>query len=236
MDGSQLRKTGFEKELVYTKVVVRGKAVELLLKCVHMNDFGGTADDLETAIDAVMEEYGVSDRHLRRLISVCCDGINMGKYNGVVSQLKHVRLWLLIIHCVNHRLELAVKDSLREDPAVTEVSEVLLALYYLTRNSGTVKSLLAKIALELNVVCVAFVKSKGTRFQYHKYRALKALIVNYLLMYLLMEHYTCAGSKLGDSSMRSKMVNWLELFRKYKSLLLLQNIETNSSFSLRYAG
>ena len=100
MDGSQPRKTGFEKELVYTKVVVRGKAVELLLKCVHMNDFGGTADDLKTAIDAVMEEYGVSDRYLRRLISVCCDGasINMGKYNGVASQLKRVRLWLLIIH------------------------------------------------------------------------------------------------------------------------------------------
>ena len=40
-------------ELVYTKVVVRGKAVELLLKCVHMNDIGGTADDLKTAIDAL---------------------------------------------------------------------------------------------------------------------------------------------------------------------------------------
>ena len=47
MDGSQPRKTGFEKELVYTKVVVRGKAVGSLLKCVHMNDFGGTADDLQ---------------------------------------------------------------------------------------------------------------------------------------------------------------------------------------------
>ena len=80
IDGSQPRKTGFEKELVYTKVVVRGKAVELLLKCVHMNDFGGTADDLKTASDAVMEECGISDRYLRRLISVCCDGasINMG--------------------------------------------------------------------------------------------------------------------------------------------------------------
>ena len=30
---------GIEKELVYTKVKVRGKAVELLLKCVHTNLF-----------------------------------------------------------------------------------------------------------------------------------------------------------------------------------------------------
>ena len=122
-----------------------------------------------------MEEYGVSDQYLRRLVSVCCDGasINMGKYNGVASQLKRVRLWLLIIHCVNHRLEYCkVKDGLKQDPAVTEVSEVLLALYYLTRNSGKVKSLLTKIALDLDVVCVAFVKSEGTKFQDHKYRAI----------------------------------------------------------------
>ena len=89
----------------------------------------------------------------------------------VQCQLKRVRLWLLIIHCVNQRLELAVKDCLREDPAFTEVSEVLLALYYLTRNSGKVKLLLTKIALQLDVVCVAFVKSEGTRFQNHKYRS-----------------------------------------------------------------
>ena len=48
-DGWQPRKTGFEKELVYAEVVLRGKAVELSLKCVHMNDFGGTADDLKSA-------------------------------------------------------------------------------------------------------------------------------------------------------------------------------------------
>ena len=40
MDGSQPRKTGLEKKLVYGKVVVRGKPVELLVKCIHMNDFG----------------------------------------------------------------------------------------------------------------------------------------------------------------------------------------------------
>ena len=57
MDGSQPRKTGFEKELVYAKVVIRGKAVEIYLKCVHMNDFGDTADYLKSAIDVIMDEY-----------------------------------------------------------------------------------------------------------------------------------------------------------------------------------
>ena len=70
MDGSQPRKTGFEKELVYAKAVVRGKSVELLLKCIHMNDFGGSADDLNAALDAFMKEYGIDDLYAKRLVSI----------------------------------------------------------------------------------------------------------------------------------------------------------------------
>ena len=67
MEGSQPRKNGFEKELVYVKAVVRGKSAELLLKCIHMNDFGGSADDLKAALDALMMEYGIGDRYAKRL-------------------------------------------------------------------------------------------------------------------------------------------------------------------------
>ena len=61
-------------------------------------------------------------------------------------------------------------------------------------------------------------KSEGTRFQNDKYRPIKALIVNYLPMSLLMENYTTAGSKLGDAQMRAKMTNLLELIRKFEFL------------------
>ena len=71
------------------------------------------------------------------------------------------------------------------------------------------------------MLCVAFVKSEGTRFQNHKYRAINALIVNYLPMTLLMENYTCVGSKLGDSSMHGKMKNWLNIFQKFEFLASL---------------
>ena len=223
MDGSQPRKTGFEKELVYTKVVIRGKAVELLLKCIHMNDFGGTADDLKRAIDSVMEEYNASEVYKTRLISLCCDGasINLGKYRGVATQIKETRLWLLIIHCVNHRLELAIKDGFKVDSAFSEICDMLLNMYLLTRNSGKVKSMLIKVALELDVMCVNFVKSEGTRFQNHKYRAIKAFIVNFIPMYMLMENYTSPGSKLGKKSMRENMTKWLAKFKEFRFLASL---------------
>ena len=37
---------------------------------------------------------------------------NTGVYNGLMTEMKaDGRQWLLIIHCVSHRIELAIKDS-----------------------------------------------------------------------------------------------------------------------------
>ena len=51
-------------------------------------------------------------------------------------------------------------------------------MYLITRDSGEVKQLLKSIAMRLDVMYVAFVKSDGTHFQNHKYRVIKALIIN----------------------------------------------------------
>ena len=106
--------------------------------------------------------------------------------------MMHARFWLLLIHCVNHRLELATKDGFKEDSA-----------FFRSRS---------------NYVRIVPPDSEGTRFQNHKYRVIKALIVNYLPMTLLMENYTCVGSKHGDSSMPGKLKNWLNIFQKFEFL------------------
>lgn len=114
--------------------------------------------------------------------------------------LQEEREWLLVIHCTNHRLELAMKSAFLSDSAFKDVDKILLEMYLLTRDSGKVKRLLKAIALRLNVMFVTFVKSDGTRFQNHKYRAIKALIINYIPMSMLMENYVEAGSQVGRKS------------------------------------
>ena len=102
----------------------------------------------------------------------------------------------MVIHCTNHQLELAMKDAFLADAAFKEVDKVLLEMYLITRDSGKVKGLLKSIEMRLDVMYVAFAKSDGTRFQNHKYRAIKALIINYIPMSLLMENYIAVGSEV----------------------------------------
>ena len=114
---------------------------------------------------------------------------------GICILFQEDREWLTLIHCTNHRLQLAMKDAFLADAAFKEVDKVLLEMYLITRDSGKVKGLLKSIAMRLDVMYVAFAKSDGTRFQNHKHRAIKALIINYIPMSLLMENYIAVGSE-----------------------------------------
>lgn len=75
---------------------------------------GEDADCTKKAFDgAFLHDYGVSEvRYNNLLIAVCADGaeVNMGRLSGACTLMKSLRPWLLVIHCLNHRLDLAIAD------------------------------------------------------------------------------------------------------------------------------
>lgn len=86
--------------------MIRGQPVESFLKCQKMADFGGVdAACTKQAFDgALLQDFEVSnERYESLLIAVCADGaeVNMGRKSGTCTELKSLRAWLLIIHCVN---------------------------------------------------------------------------------------------------------------------------------------
>ena len=40
--------------------------------------------------------------------------MNLGIYGGALMMMVEQRSWLVIIHCINHRLELAIKDAVSD--------------------------------------------------------------------------------------------------------------------------
>ena len=119
-DGSKARKTGMEKELVFVRVIRGGIPVYFCAALQDCNEFGGTdADSLKLAIDTAFDNDNGTikiseDTFQKLMVSSTADGasVNFGRYNGVLTQQKETRPWLVTIHCVAHRAELALKDSL----------------------------------------------------------------------------------------------------------------------------
>ena len=76
-----------------------------------MEKFGGdNADAIMDDINNLFQEsapYGMPAEHSeKKLTSYTTDGasVNTGNYNGVLTQMKRSRPWLLTIHCANHRM------------------------------------------------------------------------------------------------------------------------------------
>ena len=58
---------------------------------------------------------------------------------GICTLFWEDREWLMVIQCTNYRLELAIKDAFLANAAFKEINKVLLGMYLITRDNGTVK-------------------------------------------------------------------------------------------------
>ena len=57
------------------------------------------------------------------LIGAGADGasVNFGVHRGMITQIRNDVPWLVGVHCIAHRLELAVKDALKDSFLTKEV-------------------------------------------------------------------------------------------------------------------
>ena len=85
------------------------------------------------------------------------------------------RPWMIKFHCANHRIELAVKDILK-DSAFSEVDKQYLTIFNLMKNSGVVKSDVKSAAKALDISCYTLPKITGTRFGSHRKKAYTRLL------------------------------------------------------------
>ena len=56
-------------------------------------------------------------------------------HNGLGALIENDAPWLEVIHCFNHRVELAIKDAFKNDIYFNKIEEILMRIYYLYQNS-----------------------------------------------------------------------------------------------------
>ena len=115
------------------------------------------------------------------------------------------RPWLVVIHCVNHRLELAVGDAFKSNESFQRLDDMMVKIYYLFLKSGKNKRLIMRVAERLSVTWVSFVNTKGTRFQAHHYHGIRVMIVNYLALLLFAENMIAADNKTCKPDVKAQL-------------------------------
>lgn len=119
--GSNLREQMLEKlrKSRYMTILINGatdsEKGEVNFRLLAVSDVeNARAYGIKRSLEKVFEEAGLSDFETK-MIGFMADGasVNMGEVNGLSGRLKRENdmPWLISVHCLNHRLELAVKDA-----------------------------------------------------------------------------------------------------------------------------
>ena len=138
---------------------------------------GQDADILKDAIEDAFKKNEMTDA-IQKIVFFGSDGTNTnsGLKTGVITKLKD---WIQFIWYVSHRLELSMKDALKD--IMKPVDDSLVHLYYLFKKSGKKLSQFKSLLKDLEGVydferkSIKPEKSSGTRWLDPKIRAMKKL-------------------------------------------------------------
>ena len=140
-----------------------------------------------------------------RLVSICVDGaaVNLGVHYGLSALLKEDMPWLVAVHCMNHRLELAAKDACITS-FLDEISTMLLNLHYMYEKSPKRLRELQMLAELMEESIHKPDKANGTRWLQHKSRALSTLLLGYPV---IVAHLKSKSSD--ESNLKPVPIQWL---------------------------
>ena len=141
---------------------------------------GQGADILKKAIEDAFVDNDMEEAR-QKIVFFGSDGTatNSGLNAGLITKLKQDFAWIAFIWCLSHRLELAMKDSLKD--FMGSVDNSLRHLYYMYKNSSKKLSQLKSLFESLGEVydfeskSIKPEKSIGTRWLDHKVRAMTKL-------------------------------------------------------------
>lgn len=150
--------------------------------------------------------YGVLDKHgfneaflSSNLIGLCSDGASnmVGRKSGVLTTINKKYPNTLIWHCMCHRVELAVGDSVDKINAVNHVKLFLDRLYSLYSQSPSAQRELEDVASPLGVELKKIGRVLDTRWAASSYRSLSAVWGNYKALYA---HFTASSTNSSKTS------------------------------------
>ena len=110
-------------------------------------------------------------------LSVDGASVNSGIHNGLGAKMRESIAWLSAIHCFNHSLELAVKDTFNTT-FFKEVDNMLLRLFYLYRESPKRLRELKMFGEMYDQSIPKLYKSYGTTWIAHEVKAMEIALNN----------------------------------------------------------
>ena len=174
-----------EQEMWFVRLCIKGdiKVYFIGIESAERAD----AEHIVSGLKNIILENLVMDsaEFIRKLVSLGCDGasVMVGCKAGVSALLKQEQPCLVTVHCMAHRLELCLKDAAKKVSVYDKIiNTLLMGIYYFYYHSSLNRSMLLRTFNALKTgddKPLIPVKSGGTRWIGHQFRAITAVVTSY---------------------------------------------------------
>ena len=123
--------------VVYIRSNINGSAVNIFLSIIELS--GQDANSICKSLLDLLESNGIDDKYLEKnLIAFTSDGasVMMGAIKGVGTFLKSKYPQIVLWHCLNHRLELAVSDTIKAVGGTQPIEDFFWKIYTIYSQSA----------------------------------------------------------------------------------------------------
>uniref|UniRef100_A0AAZ1X1X8 C17orf113 probable zinc finger domain-containing protein n=1 Tax=Oreochromis aureus TaxID=47969 RepID=A0AAZ1X1X8_OREAU len=195
-----------EQELVHVRYVRdNGDIATYMIKPVKSANAAGILE----AIDEAVNTMGIrEDTWKKKVVCANFDGaaVMMGEKTGVAGRLKQRIPHIITIHCVAHKLELAVLDSVKGCEYLVKFEDTLKTIFKMYYYSPKKRRELTEISELLNERLAHFSGLKSTRWLPSRLRCLKAVEKNYTPTVVHMENMAEGSDVKAEDAAKAKGV------------------------------
>lgn len=189
--------------MVYARVLVNGSPETFFLSLEPLEH--AHADGIYQAIDQAFRTNGILNWK-DKLVGVGCDGasVNIGRNNSVATRIQDQgHDYILIVHCVAHRLELGVLSAIRDNRLMADLKDVLHKIYKHYHYSPKAVREVQEIAESMDENILRPNRVDGTRWTPHMERALRILTTSYNVLLAHFEHVSQARTATAEVTGRA---------------------------------
>ena len=185
-----------ENEVIYARACTGGKVHVYFLEMHAVKR--ANAQGIFSSIKLALNSYDENAEN--KLVGFACDGasVNVGSSSGVIA-LMHDKIShsIVLIHCLNHRIELAFKDAVKGQKLYAKVDGMLAELYKFYHTSALQTENLKSTFEACGMTVQLPHRVGGTRWVSHLVGALGQVWKGYKAFYLhlsqvnLSDYYSC---------------------------------------------
>lgn len=220
-DGSTDRAT-ISSEIIYVYYLYEGdvRCTFIGLKECENECASGIKSTIETAVQEFIPDWK------EKLVAVSFDGasVNMGPVSGIVKLMEDDCGDLATVHCVAHRLELALADALKCVRYVTNVEDTIKGIYSFYHNSAKRTRELKSLSEILDEKVLRPVGLHGIRWLQSRHRAVQVLIKNWHAVIIHMEQVVAAEKEKTECAKLRGYLKTLKCERFLNFLHLYEDI------------